>query len=80
MKTRCRGLLLILAAAVLIPWVTLQAQTTGRIVGQIVDAQGAVVPGVTVTVTSPTFRACRLKSRTHRGTSDSRACLPDATR
>jgi Carboxypeptidase regulatory-like domain/TonB dependent receptor-like, beta-barrel len=56
MKTRCRGVLLILAAAVLIPWVTLQAQTTGRIVGQIVDAQGAVVPGVTVTVSSPNLQ------------------------
>jgi len=29
------------------------AQTTGRLVGSIVDAQGAVLPGVTVTVTSP---------------------------
>src|SRR6476620_6702488 len=29
------------------------AQTTGRLVGTIVDAQGAVLPGVTVTVTSP---------------------------
>ena len=29
------------------------AQTTGRLVGQITDAQGAVLPGVTVTVTSP---------------------------
>ena len=29
------------------------AQTTGRIVGTIEDAQGAVLPGVTVTVTSP---------------------------
>ena len=29
------------------------AQTTGRVVGTIEDAQGAVLPGVTVTVTSP---------------------------
>src|SRR5207248_4526907 len=29
------------------------AQTTGRLVGTIEDAQGAVLPGVTVTVTSP---------------------------
>ena len=29
------------------------AQTSGRLVGTIVDAQGAVLPGVTVTVTSP---------------------------
>ena len=29
------------------------AQTTGRLVGTVEDAQGAVLPGVTVTVTSP---------------------------
>src|SRR4051812_38976302 len=28
------------------------AQTTGRLIGQIADAQGAVLPGVTVTVTN----------------------------
>ncbi len=32
------------------------AQTTGRLVGTIVDAQGAVLPGVTVTVTSPNLQ------------------------
>ena len=32
------------------------AQTTGRIQGQVVDAQGAVVPGVTVTITSPALQ------------------------
>ena len=31
----------------------LWAQTTARIQGQVVDAQGAAVPGATVTVTSP---------------------------
>jgi hypothetical protein len=34
----------------------LAAQTTARIQGQIVDAQGAVVPGATVTVTSPALQ------------------------
>src|SRR5260221_10754563 len=29
------------------------AQTTGRLVGTVEDAQGAMLPGVTVTVTSP---------------------------
>ena len=29
------------------------AQTAGRLVGMVVDAQGGVLPGVTVTVTSP---------------------------
>ena len=35
------------------------AQTTGRIFGQIVDPQGAVVPGVTVTVTSPALQGAQ---------------------
>ena len=34
----------------------LWAQTTGRIQGQVVDTQGAVVPGVTVTITSPALQ------------------------
>jgi hypothetical protein len=34
----------------------LRAQTTGRIQGQVVDAQDAVIPGVTVTVTSPALQ------------------------
>jgi Carboxypeptidase regulatory-like domain len=34
----------------------LWAQTTGRIQGQVVDAQGAAVPGATVTVTSPALQ------------------------
>src|SRR2546421_1665257 len=29
------------------------AQTTGQIIGTVVDAQGGVLPGVTVTATSP---------------------------
>ena len=34
----------------------LSAQTTGRIQGQILDAQNAVVPGATVTITSPALQ------------------------
>src|SRR2546423_12391175 len=43
---------LLVAACILVPATTVSAQTTGRIVGQISDAQGAVLPGVTVTVSS----------------------------
>src|SRR5437667_9020289 len=35
------------------------AQTTGRIVGTVVDQQGAAIPGVTVTVTSPQLQGSR---------------------
>ena len=42
--------LMVMIAALASP---LLAQTTGRVVGTIEDAQGAVLPGVTVTVTSP---------------------------
>jgi hypothetical protein len=37
----------------------LRAQTTGRIFGQVVDAQGAVVPGATITVTSPALQGAQ---------------------
>ena len=41
------------AALVMLATTSASAQTTGRVVGTIEDAQGAVLPGVTVTVTSP---------------------------
>ncbi len=44
------------AALLLASSAALQAQTTGRIQGQVVDAQGAVIPGVTVTITSPALQ------------------------
>src|SRR5689334_7611666 len=37
------------------------AQTTGRLVGSVVDAQGAVLPGVTVTVTSPQLQGANVQ-------------------
>jgi hypothetical protein len=43
---------IVLMATVVALTSPLLAQTTGRIVGTIADAQGAVLPGVTVTVTS----------------------------
>src|SRR5476651_1067393 len=35
------------------------AQTTGQIIGTIVDAQGGVLPGVTVSATSPQLQGTR---------------------
>jgi Carboxypeptidase regulatory-like domain/TonB dependent receptor-like, beta-barrel len=45
-----------IAALMLLVASVVHAQTTGRIQGQIVDAQGAVVPGATVTVASPSLQ------------------------
>ncbi len=50
-KVKASALVLVVTMATLAT--PLFAQTTGRIVGTIEDAQGAVLPGVTVTVTSP---------------------------
>jgi len=36
-----------------------QTTPTGSITGQVVDAQGAVLPGVTVSVTSPALQGTR---------------------
>ena len=44
------------AALMLLVASVVHAQTTGRIQGQIIDAQGAVVPGATVTITSPSLQ------------------------
>ena len=54
-KRRASALLLIAAALLLVP-AGAQAQTTGRILGQVVDAQGAALPGATVTVSSPNLQ------------------------
>src|SRR5579864_1798269 len=54
MRPRNLVLLLVTAAAISLLASAASAQTTtGRLVGVIEDAQGAVLPGVTVTVTSP---------------------------
>ena len=50
-----RGLL-VAAALLTIPVAGLYAQTTGRLFGQLTDAQGAALPGVTVTVSSPALQ------------------------
>jgi hypothetical protein len=56
MAKRVRFLGGLAALLLLVSSPALLAQTTGRIQGQIVDAQGAVVPGATVTVTSPALQ------------------------
>ena len=50
-----RGLL-VAAALLTIPVAGLYAQTTGRLFGQLTDAQGASLPGVTVSVSSPSMQ------------------------
>jgi outer membrane receptor for Fe3+-dicitrate len=54
MKHLCRTAMVGLAVVLLAG--TAIAQTTGRIVGKIVDSSGAALPGVTVTVTSPSLQ------------------------
>jgi Carboxypeptidase regulatory-like domain len=54
---RCCRLAGVLSALLLLATAAnLSAQTTGRIQGQILDAQAAVVPGATVTITSPALQ------------------------
>src|SRR3954466_5694 len=56
LKRRASALLLVAAALILVPATGAQAQTTGRILGQVLDAQGAAVPGATVTASSPNLQ------------------------
>src|SRR5205823_14433164 len=44
------------------------AQTTGQIIGTVVDAQGGVLPGVTVTATSPQLQGARTATTDSTGT------------
>src|SRR5512138_2046918 len=46
-------LAMIVLCALMVPSTVLAQQTTGNINGRIVDAQGAAVPGVTVTAKNP---------------------------
>ena len=56
-SSRYAGMLSVL---LLLAWSTpLWAQTTGRIQGQVLDSQGATVPGATVTVTSPALQGAQ---------------------
>ena len=53
-----RGAWLVLAA-LLMSASAASAQTTGRIMGSVKDAQGAALPGATVTVTGPTLQGAQ---------------------
>ena len=55
MGKRNRGVLL-LVAALLMSASAAWAQTSGRLIGSLKDAQGAVLPGATVTITSPALQ------------------------
>ena len=56
-SSRYAGMLSVL---LLLAWsMPLRAQTTGRIQGQVLDSQGATVPGATVTVTSPALQGAQ---------------------
>ncbi len=58
LKCSTSALLLLAAALLFVPSGAL-AQTTGRIMGQVLDAQGAALPGATVTVTSPNLQGAQ---------------------
>jgi hypothetical protein len=55
-KRSASAYLLLAAALLLVPVTGAYAQTTGRIFGQVLDAQGAALPGATVTVSSPSLQ------------------------
>ena len=59
MSRRNRLVSVLLAVLFLASSSELLAQTTGRIFGQVLDAQGAVVPGATITVTSPALQGAQ---------------------
>ena len=56
MKRCCRLAGVLAVLGFFIAGSNVSAQTTGRIQGQIMDAQNAVLPGVTVTITSPALQ------------------------
>src|SRR5919109_2857114 len=62
MTNHRRGVLLWTAALLLVSASGVWAQTTGRIFGQITDPQGAVLPGATVTVTSPALQGSQTQT------------------
>ena len=53
------------------------ASSTGTIQGRATDAQGAVLPGVTVTATSPALLARRPRSPRKPAITDFQRCHPD---
>ena len=59
MSRRSRSVSMLAAVLLLASSSVLRAQTTGRIFGLVLDAQGAVVPGATITVTSPALQGAQ---------------------
>src|SRR5437764_15190682 len=57
-----RGFVLLLAGLLPVFTTVVLAQTTGNIEGKIADVSGAALPGVTVTVTSPSLQGTRSAS------------------
>ena len=56
------------------------ASTTGSINGKVVDSSGGVLPGVTVTATSPSAMGVQTSVTEPAATTASRRCLPAPTR
>ena len=56
------------------------ASSTGTIKGKVADTQGAVLPGVTVTATSPSLIGAQTTVTETAATTGSRRCLPAPTR
>ena len=56
MKRCCRLAGVLAVLGFFIAGADVSAQTTGRIQGQVMDAQNAVLPGVTITITSPSLQ------------------------
>src|SRR5476649_1973641 len=56
------------AAFVALATTSALAQTTGQIIGTVVDAQGGVLPGVTVSATSPQLQGTRTAITDSNGT------------
>ena len=54
-RSRCVHLLLVLVTSVMMPAAAWAQLDQGRLTGTVTDAQGAVLPGVTVTATSPSL-------------------------
>ena len=54
-RNRCVRLLLVLVTSVMMPAAAWAQLDQGRLTGTVTDAQGAVLPGVTVTATSPSL-------------------------
>ena len=68
-------------ACVLIPGITAAQGLTGALIGTVTDAQGGVISGAVVRISSPALMSGALTTKTdERGSCASRACRRDRTR